>query len=95
MSTREMYDTCTETGRMALIEAHAGPPVQGPAAPSEADCAIATAKTSEAMADPDVSLKGREKAAEAEAAVYSAAYHLGLDESEPEPPPELELEAGL
>ena len=58
--------------------------VQGPAAPTVADCADATAATSAAMSDPDASLREREAAAEAEQATYTAAQHLGLDEPEAE-----------
>jgi hypothetical protein len=66
-------------------------PVYGPAAPTEADCAWATASTTAAMSDPECWFGTRQAYAEAEAATYAAAYHLGLDESAPEPPdPEAE-----
>jgi len=94
MTAQDMYDAAVETGRAAAAEAYAGQPVLGPAAPSEADCRRATSITEAAMADPDAGFGEREREASEEAAVYSAAYHLGLDESEPEVPPELELEAG-
>jgi hypothetical protein len=86
-----MYDACIETGRAAALADTPEAPVQGPAAPSEADCRAATEATAAAMADPNVWFGTRQAFAEAEAATYAAAYHLGLDESAPEPP---ELEAG-
>ena len=67
-------------------------PVYGPAAPTEADCAWATASTTAAMSAPECWFGTRQAYAEAEAATYAAAYHLGLDESAPEPP---DPEAGL
>ena len=79
---------------MRQAEAPAGAPVYGPAAPTEADCAWATASTTAAMSDPNVWFGTRQAYAEAEAATYAAAYHLGLDESAPAPP-ELEPEAQL
>jgi hypothetical protein len=91
MTVQDMYDAAVETGRLADLEDVPEAPVQGPAAPSEADCAIATSMTAEAMADPSIWFGTRQAYAEAEAATYAAAHHLGLDESTPEPP---ELEAG-
>ena len=95
MSAQSMYDASLETGRMATIdrqsEAQPDAPVYGPAAPSEADCAWATASTTAAMSDPECWFGTRQAYAEAEAATYAAAYHLGLDESAPEPEPEAEL----
>jgi hypothetical protein len=43
------------------------------------------------MSDPECWFGTRQAYAEAEAATYAAAYHLGLDESAPEPEPEAEL----
>jgi hypothetical protein len=79
---------------MRQAEAPAGAPVYGPAAPTEADCAWATASTTAAMSAPECWFGTRQAYAEAEAATYAAAYHLGLDESAPAPP-ELEPEAEL
>jgi len=79
-------------GMMRQAEAQADAPVYGPAAPTEADCAWATASTTAAMSDANVWFGTRQAYAAAEAATYAAAYHIGLDESAPEPP---ELEAGL
>jgi hypothetical protein len=87
----QMYDSAVDTGRAAAIDDTAGAPVYGPAAPSEADCAWATASTTAAMADPECWFGTRQAYAEAEAATYAAAYHLGLDESAPEPEPEAGL----
>lgn len=43
------------------------------------------------MDDPGCWFGTRQAYAEAEAATYAAAYHLGVDEAEPAPP---DLEAG-
>ena len=86
-----MYDATVDTGRSAVIDGAPEAPVQGPAAPSEADCRWATESTTAAMSDPNVWFGTRQAYAEAEAATYAAAYHLRLDESAPAPP---ELEAG-
>ena len=93
-STQSVYDAAVDTGRAASTEAHADAPVQGPTPPTEADCAWATASTTAAMSDPECWFGTRQAYAEAEAATYAAAYHLGLDESAPAPP-ELEPEAEL
>jgi len=93
VSAQSMYDAAVETGRAAALEDIPEAPVQGPAAPSEADCAWATHSTEAAMSDPNVWFGTRQAYAEAEAATYAAAYHLGLDESAPAPP-DLEMEAG-
>jgi len=85
-----MYDAAVDTVRAAAIDGAPDAPVYGPAAPSEADCAWATHSTEAAMSDPNVWFGTRQAYAEAEAATYAAAYHLGLDESAPAPP---ELEA--
>ena len=61
-------------------------PVYGPAAPTEADCAWATASTTAAMSAPERWSGTRQAYAEAEAATYAAAYHLGLDEAVPSAP---------
>ena len=75
-------------------------PVQGPAAPTEADLLWATGTTAAAMADASASMPQREAAAEAEQAAYTAARHLGIDDPEPDlyQLPEIEapeIEAGL
>jgi hypothetical protein len=91
-TAQSMYDAALETGRMAHSEAQADGPVHGPAAPTEADCAWATASTTAAMSEPECWFGTRQAYAEAEAATYAAAYHLGLDDSAPEPP---DPQAGL
>ena len=91
-AAQSMYDAALDTGRVAAIADAPDAPVYGPAAPTEADCAWATASTTAAMSDPECWFGTRQAYAEAEAATYAAAYHLGLDESAPEPP---DPEAGL
>ena len=75
-------------------------PVQGPAAPTEADLLWATGTTAATMADASASMPQREAAAEAEQAAYTAARHLGIDDPEPDlyQLPEIEspeIDAGL
>jgi hypothetical protein len=89
-----MHDAAVDTGRAAAIDAAPAGPVYGPAAPTEADCAWATESTTDAMSDPECWFGARQAFAEAEAATYAAAYHLGLDESAPAPP-ELKVEAPI
>ena len=85
---------------MTAAQGQPDAPVQGPAAPTEADLLWATGTTAATMADTSASMPQREAAAEAEQAAYTAARHLGIDDPEPDlyQLPEIEapeIEAGL
>ena len=56
-------------------------PVQGPAAPTRTDLIWATASSQAALDDPHATLETRLAALEAEAATYTAAAHLGVDDA--------------
>ena len=56
-------------------------PVQGPAAPTRTDLIWATASSQAALDDPHATLETRQAALEAEAATYTAAAHLGVDDA--------------
>jgi len=75
-------------------------PMQGPAAPTEADLLWATGQTKAVMDTPGRTLAQGEIAAAAEQAAYTAARHIGIDDPERDlyQLPELEApewEAGL
>lgn len=56
-------------------------PVLGPAAPTHTDLIWATASSQAALDDPHATLAARQAVLEAEAATYTAAAHLGVDEA--------------
>jgi hypothetical protein len=56
------------------------PPVQGPSQPTHTDLIWATASSQAALDDPSLSGQDRQSYLEAEAATYTAAAHLGLEE---------------
>lgn len=56
-------------------------PVLGPAAPARTDLIWATASSQAALDDPNLSARDRQSYLEAEAATYTAAAHLGVDDA--------------
>jgi hypothetical protein len=56
-------------------------PVLGPAAPTHTDLIWATASSQAALDDPHATPATRQVVVEAEAATYTAAAHLGVDEA--------------
>lgn len=56
-------------------------PVQGPSQPTHADLTWATASSQAALDDPSLSARDRLSYLEAEAATYTAAAHLGVEET--------------
>jgi hypothetical protein len=56
-------------------------PVQGPAAPTHTDLIWATASSQAALDDPHATTETRQAVLEAEAATYTAAAYLGVDEA--------------
>jgi hypothetical protein len=56
-------------------------PLQGPAQPTHTDLIWATASSQAALDDPTLSVPDRQSYLEAEAATYTAAAHLGVEEA--------------
>ncbi len=56
-------------------------PVQGPSQPTHADLIWATASSQAALDDPSLSVQDRLSYLEAEAATYTAAAHLGVEDA--------------
>ena len=56
-------------------------PVQGPSQPTHTDLIWATASSQAALDDPSLSVPDRQSYLEAEAATYTAAAHLGVEEA--------------
>ena len=66
--------------------------VQGPSRPTHADLILATASSQAALDDPSLSVPGRLSYLEAEAATYTAAAHLGVEDATAE---EYAVSAGM
>jgi hypothetical protein len=67
-------------------------PVQGPSQPTHSDLIWATVSSQAALDDPSLSVQDRLSCLEAEAATYTAAAHLGVEEATAE---EYAVSAGI